>query len=784
MNPRPPYPDFENFYDDEVESFGQLYRRETVWDKVSEPTIIISILIFLITIIYNTHGSSTTLGDIISLVGISLWDLVVFVFPGSLLNFIDDWVNPTLVPRPMSETQSPHAAKSEKMKRVLGLGRSGGGVMASVLQVRTRAMSMTGNVLGLKLDSQQPAGLGNRDNSCYQNSILQGLASLKSLPEYLSSQLKNQEGDQDVAHTLKALISDLNDVDNNGRTLWTPGVLKNMSTWTQQDAQEYYSKILDDIEKSVAQATKGMQRHPGFSSAREEKDDASRSQHSDDSGYQSVSSSSNPDTKLQRNPLEGLLAQRVACVQCGHSDGLSMIPFTCLTLSLGLDKNQHDLYERLDAYSKVEAIENVECAKCTLLKAQRLLSKLLERMRESGAPEAQLSEPLRRLEAAELALEEDDFEDKTVKEKCKITAQSIVSTTKTKQIVIARPPQSLAIHVNRSVFDPSTFNMMKNSAPVDYPKTLDLGPWCLGSATRTNDPTQLAESTTDEVGDQERWIENPRESMVAGDLRPSRLSGPIYELRAVITHAGRHENGHYICYRKHRRNVIPLAAKAIEEEDEDSSSEPGDEDEAIALASIKSSQEKVEDEESDETETDWWRLSDHNVSMVSEETVLNLSPGVFMLFYDCVDPNIVLATDDGAMVDAEEVAERTVTNEVSDDAILSYSTENPNSAKFDSAEVVPRPPVVSETKRETAEEIGASNPLHHVSAHQQTASLPLTETLEHGPKVTANGTTHDVTAAPSKHDTEAPITESPAYIPDSSDTAAEREPIGTNDVRD
>lgn len=782
MNPRPPYSDFENFYDDEVESFGQLYRRETIWDRVSEPTIIISILIFLITIIYNTHGSSTTLGDITSLVGTSLWDLVVFVFPGSLLNFIDDWVNPTLVPRPMSETQSPHAAKSEKMKRVLGLDRSGG-VMASVLQVRTRALSMTGSVLRLKLDSQQPAGLGNRDNSCYQNSILQGLASLKSLPEYLSSQLKNQEGDQDVAHTLKALISDLNDVNNNGRTLWTPSVLKNMSTWTQQDAQEYYSKILDDIEKSVAQATKGMQRHPGFSS-REEKDDASRSQHSDDSGYQSVSSSSNPDTKLQRNPLEGLLAQRVACVQCGHSDGLSMIPFTCLTLSLGLDKNQHDLYERLDAYSKVEAIENVECGKCTLLKAQRLLSKLLERMRESGAPEAQLSEPLRRLEAAELALEEDDFDDKTVKEKCKITAQSIVSTTKTKQIVIARPPQSLAIHVNRSVFDPSTFNMMKNSAPVDYPKTLDLGPWCLGSATGTNDPSQLAE--TDELGDQERWIENPRESMVAGDLRPSRLSGPIYELRAVITHAGRHENGHYICYRKHRRNVISLPTKkVIEEEDEDSSSEPGDdEDEAIALADIKSSQEKDEDEESDETETDWWRLSDHNVSMVKEETVLNLSPGVFMLFYDCVDPNIVRATDDGAMVDAEEVAEPTVTNEVSDDTILSYSTENPNSAKFDAAEVVPHPLVVSDTKRETAEEIGDSSPLH-ASAYQQTAPLPLTETLEqHGPKVTANGTAHDIAAASGKQEIEVPIRKSPGDIPDSSKGAEEPEPIGTSGVKD
>ena len=766
----PQHSEFDTFYDDQVESIGQLYRRENVWDRLSEPTIIISFLIFLVTVVYNTHASSTTLGSVLSLAGTCLWDFFVFIIPESLLDIIDDWVNPSLVPRPMLDTQGPNAAKSEKMKRVLGLDRSGG-VMASVLQVRTRALSMTGSVLGLKLDSQQPAGLGNRDNSCYQNSILQGLASLRTLPEYLSSHLQAQRGDSDVAHTLKALISDLNDASNNGRTLWTPNVLKNMSTWTQQDAQEYYSKILDDIDKSVAQAAKEKQRHSGFS-ANEEKDDAARSQHSDDSGYQSVSSSSSLDSKHLRNPLEGLLAQRVACVQCGHSDGLSMIPFTCLTLSLGLDKNQHDLYERLDAYSKVEAIENVECAKCTLLKAQRLLSKLVERMRENGSPEAQLSEPLRRLEAVELALEEDDFAEKTLLDKCKITSQSKVSTTKTKQIVVARPPQSLAIHVNRSVFDPSTFNMMKNSAPMNFPKTLDLGPWCLGSAgaSAMHDPSQLVQQSTVEMDNNERWVEDPRESMVAGDLNPSRISGPIYELRAVVTHYGRHENGHYICYRKHGRNITPMPAKVIYEEDENVSSEPGDEDEAIALTDIKIKEQEGEfkDEASEEIETDWWRLSDHNVSMVNEETVLSLSPGVFMLFYDCVDPNMVIATDDGAMKDAEEMAEPTVAlNEISGDA---ESAPEPNSTKFDALEEASKAPRGSDTNREIAEEIDVPTAPQH-----DPSPLPVSETLEPGPDVTVNGIGHDMAAASDQQDVSTSSGELDDTTPGSSERLAEAE---------
>ncbi|KAF7558045.1 hypothetical protein G7046_g5909 [Stylonectria norvegica] len=645
-------PDFDTFYDDQVEAFRQVSSRETVWERVSQPSIVVSILILLVTVVYNAHGSSATLAGTVSLLSTCLWDGLVFALPERLLNALDDRINPTLAPRPMLQThQSTHAAKSDTMRRVLGLDRSGG-MMASVFQVRNRALSMTGSVLGLKLDTERPPGLGNRDNSCYQNSILQGLSSLKPLPEYLSAYLQTTSDDdenRDISQTLRTLISDLNDASNNGKTLWTPNVLKSMSTWTQQDAQEYFSKVLDDIDKSVAKAAKNAQRYPGLE-ATIGNDDTASSLYSDDSGYQSVSSSKGSDTKIPRNPLEGLLAQRVACVQCGHFDGLSLIPFTCLTLSLGLGSNQHDLYERLDAYSNVESIENVECAKCTLLKAQRLLTKLVDRMREGTMATEQLAEPVRRLEAVELALEEDDFDEKTLAEKCKISTQSTVSSTKTKQIVIARPPQSLAIHMNRSVFDPTSFEMMKNLAAVKFPTTLDLGPWCLGSAGKMSDSIHLEEASGNCVEDEEQWLADPRASMVAGDLKPSRLTGPIYELRAVVTHQGRHENGHYICYRKYPRHSPPTA-KAPESE----MTEPGDED-VVAAEEDREPKNIIEDGETDDAEMDWWRLSDHNVSMVSEETVLSLSHQVFMLFYDCVDPNTVLS-EDSDMTDAPETTD-------------------------------------------------------------------------------------------------------------------------------
>ncbi|KAH6955340.1 hypothetical protein DER45DRAFT_572820 [Fusarium avenaceum] len=631
------HPDFDAFYDDQVAAHRQLFPRQPLWDRITQPSVLISCLIVVLTLAYNLYASTTTVRESIHLLGTSLWDGFVFIVPESLLDALDTPDNSTTTGTPASmlcAERTRHAVKSEKIRRVLGLDRSGG-VMSSVFQVRNRALSMTGSVLGLKNEADRPPGLGNMDNSCYQNSILQGLSSLKPLPEYLSTYLgtsKSSSGD-DVAQTLRTLITDLNDVSNYGRTLWTPGLLKSMSTWTQQDAQEYYSKILDDIDKSVAKAIKNAQpQHPGLA-AKLDKDDMAASQHSDDSGYQSIASSY--ETKLPRNPLEGHLAQRVACVQCGHSDGLSMIPFTCLTLSLGLNKHQHDLYERLDAYTKVEAIENVECSKCTLMKHETLLSSIVNKMRNDGSSKEQLETCLRRLEAVKLALEEDDFEEKTLTEKCKISKK--VSTTKTKQIVVSRAPQSLAIHMQRSVFDPSTFNMMKNSAPVEFPMTLDLGPWCLGSVGSNPSP--------EEPIVKEEWQTDPRQSMVAGDQGSAMFTGPIYELRAVVTHYGRHENGHYICYRKYPRHSPPN--KVVDDDEPDSKTDD--------QADPKGPSNK----EPDETEMDWWRLSDHNVSKVSEDVVLSLSPGVFMLFYDCVDPVMVPNDEDINMQDADEVANLT-----------------------------------------------------------------------------------------------------------------------------
>lgn len=260
-----------------------------------------------------------------------------------------------------------------------------------------------------------------------------------------------------------------------------------------------------------------------------------------------------------------------------------MTPFNCLTVPLGRAW-EFDVAECLDEATKLEQIEGVECGKCTLLKSRRQLETIAERVKDMSEDEPVRKTTAERLSAVTEALEDDDYEEKTLVNKCKIGKKSRVTSTKTRQAVIARSPKSLVVHFNRSLFDELTGDLTKNYAEVRFPKILDLGPWCLGSSGLVQDP------------ESEEWILDPEKPMIASTARTSRLRGPLYELRAVVTHYGRHENGHYICYKKH----------------------PG-----------------INDDEKEPTKEQWWRLSDDDVMKVSEDNVLSQG-GVFMLFFDLV----------------------------------------------------------------------------------------------------------------------------------------------------
>jgi ubiquitin carboxyl-terminal hydrolase 1 len=508
-----------------------------------------------------------------------VWNVLVLLTPTALLLAIDKRTNPLLY---QDSTASPfdadnHTFKHEAMRRIFGLSSGSAALLPGANSLRRASW-----LGGLSSTSDAPPGLGNWDNSCYQNSVLQGLSALRSLTTYLEhSNATKSENASTTVSSLRDLMAKLNDSSNNGCRIWTPAKLKSMSSWQQQDAQEYFSKIMDDMEKEMTSALKTA---PGTAGLQEvDSLDTVKA-----SGFVEHTSAAQG-----RNPLDGFLAQRVACTSCGFSEGLSMIPFNCVTVPLGRNYS-YKIEDCLNEYTSLEEITGVECARCTLLRTKSQLEQMTIESDDSNnhfTPSSVSLPPdlramaLQRLQAVEQALADGDVSDDTLNKKCQIPKKSRVSGTKTRQAVVARAPQCLVIHVNRSVFDEYTGAQSKNLAEVTYPKMLNLGPWCLG--------------TTKNAGDQEEWRMSPSRSMIGSSGSDTRTQ---YVLRAAVTHYGRHENGHYICYREHPEHV----------KDSDN------------------------DDVTKDTPSKWWRLSDDDVSSVSEDHVLGQG-GVFMLFYERLD---------------------------------------------------------------------------------------------------------------------------------------------------
>ncbi|KAK0850888.1 ubiquitin-specific protease ubp1 [Friedmanniomyces endolithicus] len=491
------------------------------------------------------------------------WNAIVYVIPARLL--LDRGKRQQL--RDSLALSQMQAAKSEALRRMLGWGTGALSHKLTGGEGLMRRMSILPT--GVQATSDAPPGLGNWDNSCYQNSVLQGLASLGSLASYLQRSGLDEES---TSISLRNTMLRLNDAANNGKQLWTPAKLKSMSSWQQQDAQEYFSKITDELEKDAARSVAMEKGNVGLECAVPVSEEDVETKE---------------ETSVVKNPLEGLLAQRVACTRCGFSEGLSMIPFTCLTLPLGSD-TAYGLDDCLDEYTKLEEINDVDCPKCTLLRAEGQLRQMIpvsdkEAEAGEGPTNSALSLPpelrviaAKRLQAIQNALDNDDYADKTMSEVCQIPKKAHVSTIKTRQAVIGRAPRSLAVHVNRSLFDELTGVQRKNYASVRFPMTLDLGAW------------MLRDGSCDQA--------------MRSMLEDAQRHDSLFRLKAVVTHYGRHENGHYICYRRHPSPFNP----------------------DMDLDGLEVGPEKQEQ---------WWRLSDEDVSAVTENDVLGQG-GVFMLFYE------------------------------------------------------------------------------------------------------------------------------------------------------
>ena len=398
-------------------------------------------------------------------------------------------------------------AKAEALQRMLGHSP-----FHSLQAIRrVRSMSGVDNILPASQEISPP-GLGNWDNSCYQNSVLQGMASLPQFQRYIEESLKLCDSIVTPATThraLQQLLNRLNDITSPKQVLWTPSVLKSMDSWNQQDAQEYFTKVLDAVEKEAIRyapvlqkrASPGLETLPDSGSNEEEAASllerislnesptrpipSHRRAHDEyiPGSLRRIRSKSSPALP-HKCPVDGMLAQALECQTCGFSEGFSLTQFNCLTLNLGLRGNSY-LESLLDDYTEPEMVEGVECTECT-----KAASDKAEKLETGNDEEADQPSPKKRPKLKP------------------------VLRTKAKQITLGRLPKDLVVHINRSIFD-DYGNQRKNNSMIQYPAKLAISSkWCAP------------------LGD-----EDDHEHVVA-----------LYELKCAVTHYGRHENGHYVAF--------------------------------------------------------------------------------------------------------------------------------------------------------------------------------------------------------------------------------------------
>ncbi|CUA70155.1 ubiquitin carboxyl-terminal hydrolase 1 [Rhizoctonia solani] len=470
--------------------------------------------------------------------------------------------------------------------------------------IRRRADLAQDSQSSLVLKGCYPGLVNISGTYCFFNSTVQAFASLQSLKPQIDEIYENAERwdvPTPVLDTLRQVLLDLNTPHRRPSSFRPSEVIKALSgsdsgkrsalfsSREHQDAQELFQLLSSVVRDEAATVLQERLRERGLGGLT----------------AAGTRETSDPDVSI-RSVFDGLMAQRRSCVDCGYTEAVRHFAFDNISLTVP-PLSGTSLVQCLQDYTRLEVLEDCLCSMCSMKATHRRLLGELERQQANAAipgekPKATASRKKRERETRKLEeMVRRAIADRKVEDEIKgLKMEKVYSKRSTKQVMIARPPPVLALHLQRSAF---FGRAIKNPCRVTFPEYLDIASFTTSGRLSTSPTMPISQTTTPTAtpidGKQFIFPSSGFQPNGTTHLGPnSQLFPPksptgggstaMYRLAAVVCHYGAHSYGHYVTFRR----------------------VPGDR---------------------------WIRASDADVVEVSLREVLGETVGTFMLYYERVE---------------------------------------------------------------------------------------------------------------------------------------------------
>lgn len=492
-------------------------------------------------------------------------------------------------------------------------------------------------------------GLYNTGNSCFLNSTLQSLASLDVLKQHLESVMELAEAwdvPTPVTDALHDLVLSLNTSGVKRSALIPRQLTDALASLPQTNVGSFfYAHQQQDAHELMVLLTSAIDDEMSLVSA--ERDYVQRRQAI---GLRAAVAPSVPSlyssssfASTSTNPFRSLIAQRTACLDCGYVEAVRHYPADELSLGVPFRAGSATTLEScLASWSKLERVDWI-CFRCSLQKTLDKVRADVQRMtsgstnghavegeikgngsavdgtasngssKPSNSRKKKLKEARRKETILAAILEgrfsEDEVEASHLLEKASVKLERAFSSLSTKQVMIARTPRILILHLNRSSYNASNYGASKNNTPVLFDEYLNIADVVTNGELNISGslPISRGPSPARDV-DGQAW---PDRLATNGDpyhFMPSSQS--LYRLCAIVVHYGSHSAGHYISFRRRKLKKSSSPSSVGDEVNQ-------------------------QDGKEESTYDAWFRISDDSVTPCSLDSVISQNP--FLLFYERVE---------------------------------------------------------------------------------------------------------------------------------------------------